>query len=158
MQAGLVLWTDEGNFLSLVYEWGEGPAELHQKNQRMFTACVATEACPIFSWYYALQNQGTVWLRVTKRLKRYELSTSTDGETFTPLHLMRARGVVDDFVSWGDDAVRRVSLFANSGSGAKATPAHASFDLFKVMGLPTEHEPCDSSLHFSRHNSTMGSN
>ncbi len=134
-QAGLVLWNDADNFLTLVYEWGEGPPELGQPNQRMFTACVENEGRPIFSWYYAPQDQEKVWLRVAKKMNRFELSTSKDGATFTPLNPMRARGVVDNLVSSGNGIVRRVGLFAGNGSARDAAPLDASFDSFEVKGL-----------------------
>ncbi len=84
-QAGLILWNDEDNFLSLVYEWGEGPPELRLENQRMFTLGVEARGTPAFAWYYANQNLEKVWLRMTKRSNWFELSASEDGETFVPL-------------------------------------------------------------------------
>ncbi len=139
-QAGLILWNNVDDFLTLVYEWGEGPPELGQKNQGMFTACVETEGRPIFSWYYAPQDQDKVWLRVTRRMNRFELSTSKDGETFIPLDPMRARGVVDNIVRWGNGAIRRVGLFASNGSAQEAKSVDASFDLFEVRALQTKRE------------------
>lgn len=139
-QAGLVLWNDEDNFLSLVYEWGEGPPELRQENQRMFTVCAESEGRPVFAWYYADQDLSRLWLRVTKRGTRFELFTSEAGETFTPLNPMRTRGVVDHVVSWGDGVVRRVGLFAGNGSAPDVTPIDASFDLFEIRTLDSEHE------------------
>jgi regulation of enolase protein 1 (concanavalin A-like superfamily) len=139
-QAGLILWNNVDDFLTLVYEWGEGPPELGQSNQRMFTACVETEGRPVFSWYYAPQDQERVWLRVARRTNRFELSTSKDGETFTPLSPMRARGVANNVLLWGNGAVRRVGLFANDGSAPEAKPVDASFDLFEVRAWETKRE------------------
>jgi regulation of enolase protein 1 (concanavalin A-like superfamily) len=139
-QAGLVLWNDEDNFLSLVYEWGEGPPELEQKNQRLFSACVEREGQPVFAWYYADQDQDKVWLRVTKRRNRFELSASGDGVTFTPLDPMRTRGVADSLATWGKGVVRRVGLFAGNGSARDAEPVDASFDFFEVKTLDTSGE------------------
>jgi regulation of enolase protein 1 (concanavalin A-like superfamily) len=137
-QAGLVLWNDEDNYLSLVYEWGEGPPELGQPNQRLFTAGVERRGRPVFSWYYADQDLERVWLRVTRRMNRFELSTSKDGTNFTPLNPMRTRGVVDNVVSWGHGVVRRVGLVATNGSARNAEPVEASFDYFEVRALPAE--------------------
>jgi regulation of enolase protein 1 (concanavalin A-like superfamily) len=134
-QAGLVLWNDEDNFLSVVYEWGEGPPELGQKNQRLFCACAERGGQPVFACYYGSQDQDKVWLRVTKRRNRFELSTSGDGVTFTPLDPMRARGVAGNLATWGNGVVRRVGLFVSNGSARDAEPVDASFDFFEVKAL-----------------------
>jgi regulation of enolase protein 1 (concanavalin A-like superfamily) len=139
-QAGLILWNDVDNFLTLVYEWGEGPPGLGQENQRMFTACVESNGSPVFSWYYAPQEQEEVWLRIVKTRSQFELFTSKDGATFTPLQPMRARGVVNNLVAWGNGTIRRVGLFAGNGGALEAKSVDVSFDSFEIKLLETKQE------------------
>jgi endoglucanase len=132
-QAGLVLWNDEDNYLSLVYEWGEGPPELRLENQRMFTVAGEVQGTPAFAWYYADQNLEKVWLRVTRRSDWLELSSSKDGETFVPLNPMRPGN--GPIVPCSNGVVRRVGLFAGNGTARDAEPVDASFDFFEVKTL-----------------------
>jgi hypothetical protein len=133
------------NFLSLVYEWGEGAPELRLENQRMFTVAVEVRGVPAFAWYYANQRLEKVWLRVTKRSNRFELSASKDGETFVPLYPMRTgNGPV---VPWGTGTVRCIGLFAGNGGAQNAASAEASFDFFEVKGLQTRPQAQTSSVY-----------
>lgn len=68
----------------------------------------------------------TFWLRIAKRGNSYELSASTDGESF------QSHGLY----TWGERAVKRIGLFANNGVESHNAPEMAAtFDCFEVRTL-----------------------
>lgn len=132
-QAGIVLWSDQNNYLKLVYEWGEGPPELALEHQCMFTAAVETGGEAVHSWYHADQQMDRVWLRVRKRMNQYDLLASADGEMFVPLKpMIPSNPPIYNRISWGNGVVKRIGLFAGNGSSSDAGEIDASFDFLEI--------------------------
>ncbi|NQT83632.1 tetratricopeptide repeat protein [bacterium] len=130
-QAGLIFYNDEDNYVKFTYQWASrlGP---------VFSVAVETQGRLIHTNMVAPRELERVWLRITKRGRRYTFSTSLDGETYLP-----TRYPESDFTRlfqraafWGDGTVKQVGLFAKNGSGTEAPEIDASFDFFEVRSLP----------------------
>jgi serine/threonine protein kinase len=135
-QAGLICYNDEDNWLKLVYAWNSFVGV------RFFNVGTETGAHPINVRFLPNPVGEQVWLRIIKRGNRYTFYTSPDGDTFLPMAPMvwDIAGVYQVNVVWGDGSVRRVGLFANSGSGPTAPEIDASFDFFEVRSLVVKAE------------------
>ncbi|MDH4239457.1 MAG: DUF1349 domain-containing protein [Phycisphaerae bacterium] len=120
-QAGLICWDDEDNYLEWVY----------QKMRRRglnFNAGVEANGPTRYTYIPAEGPFDKLWLRITKRGKSYECSSSVDGKTFT----------VRAVENWGDGSPKQIGLFAINGSLTNPPDVDASFEFFKVVGIPSK--------------------
>jgi len=130
-QAGLICYNDDDNWLKLVYGWN------HTTGRPSFNVGAETGGHLVNVYFRASPVGEQVWLRIIKRGNRYTLYTSPDGDSFIPMSPMvwPLTGVFQGCAVWGDGTVRRLGLFANSGSGPPAPEIDASFDFFEVRSL-----------------------
>jgi regulation of enolase protein 1 (concanavalin A-like superfamily) len=120
-QAGLICWDDEDNYLEWVY----------QKMRRRglnFNAGVEANGPTKYTYIPAEGPFDKLWLRITKRGKSYECSSSVDGKSFT----------VRAVENWGDGSPRQIGLFATNGSLTHPPGVDASFEFFKVVAVPVK--------------------
>lgn len=120
-QAGLICWDDEDNYLEWVY----------QKMRRRglnFNAGVEANGPTQYTYIPAEGPFDKLWLRITKRGKSYECSSSVDGKSFT----------VRAVENWGDGSPRQIGLFAINGSLTNPPGVDASFEFFKVVAVPAK--------------------
>jgi len=130
-QAGLICYDDDDNYLKFVYEWNTGPGG------REFNVGIETEGSFSHTFFGPRYEWEQVWLRVTKRGNRYTVSTSLDGETFSPMKYLidDPAGLFQRDVLWGDGSVRQVGLFAHNSQVTAAPELDASFDFFEVRAI-----------------------
>jgi len=117
-QAGLIFWNDEDNYFKWDYE-------ADAEGRLLLAAARETEGRFLASSYEGNTGGGKVWLSITKRDNRYEVSISLNGRFFRS----------HDIFPWGDGAVKQVGLFAKNGAGSQAPEIDASFDFFEVRAL-----------------------
>ncbi len=115
-QAGLLCFDDEDNYIKCVYETG------NSTGGRQLELCAEIKGATKNSVLPFKSEVGRIWLRVTKRGKRYIASFSVDGTTF------RKFGELP----WGDGSPRRLGLIAKNGANSNAPELDASFDFFEV--------------------------
>jgi hypothetical protein len=127
-QAGLICWDDEDNYLEWVY----------QKMRRRglnFNAGVEADGPTRYTYIQADGPFDKLWLRITKRGKSYECSSSIDGKSFT----------VRAVENWGDGSPKQIGLFAINGSLTNPPGVDASFEFFKVVAVPDKKTETESS-------------
>jgi hypothetical protein len=134
-QAGLVLYNDQANFVSFVYEWGSGVVTGLGNGLRQLTALAMTKGNRTFTSFHIDQDVERIWLRITKRADRYTFSTSLDGKAFirqdTPF--VDPYHAFDGGLRWGDGTVKQVGLFASNSCWENDPPEiETSFDFFEV--------------------------
>ncbi|NIP24304.1 MAG: DUF1349 domain-containing protein [Phycisphaerae bacterium] len=120
-QAGFICWDDEDNYLEWVY----------QKMRRRglnFNAGVEASGPTKYTYIPAEGPYDKIWLRITKRGKSYECSSSLDGKSFT----------VHTLENWGDGSPKQIGLFAINGSLTHPRCVDASFEFFEVAAVGTK--------------------
>ncbi len=143
-QAGLILYTDDDNYVKWTYEFNDDYVKDYVTNadqasagsgaapgggapegsgRPFFIAVVETKGEPSHAIAAeAGPNLPSVWLRVQKRGNLYDCSTSTDGGHFVK------RGTVD----WGKGGPKRVGLIAQNGGEAGVPEIDAQFEFFEM--------------------------
>ena len=121
-QAGLIVYTDDDNYLKWGYEadWSKG------EGQRFIavaeTVCKAEHVTPSSS-ESGLQKY---WLRLTRRGDTYALDWSADGDKW----------VTGPEAKWGDGHPKRVGLIAKNGGNKEAAERDAAFEFFDLRPAP----------------------
>ncbi|WP_020469965.1 DUF1349 domain-containing protein [Zavarzinella formosa] len=117
-QAGLIVYTDDDNYLKWNYEfdWAKGSGQ-------RFIAVVETAGEPTHIIPQA-NDSGLkkYWLRLTKRGNKYAFDWSPDGDKWTP----------GGESTWGDGHPKRVGLIAKNGGNKEAPERDAAFEFFDL--------------------------
>ena len=116
-QAALICYDDDDNYLKWSYEynWQTG-------RDQYFCLVRETEAKPDHFPCPGVSGLQKVWLRLTKRGKKYEYATSTDGRTYT------VRGEEE----WGDGAPKMLGILAKNGGPMGVPDIDAQFGFFEL--------------------------
>ena len=134
-QAGLVLWNDKDNYFKFVYEYGEGPPP-NNAEKLLFTAGREISGSPNYAWFEAEQKPQTMWLRIIKKGKLYELYNSTDGKTFNPIKvILPARMTKDNTVPVLSVPIKSIGIFTSNYASDNAPEIDANFDYFEFKLL-----------------------
>jgi regulation of enolase protein 1 (concanavalin A-like superfamily) len=122
-QAGLLCYDDDDNYAKFSYEfdWSKG------EGQR-FMLVLETAAKPEHFSVETEPGLKQVWLRLTKRGKNYEYSTSTDGKQFT----------IHGTKEWGDGAPKKLGILAKNGGPDGVPEVDACFDFFELRSTGGE--------------------
>ncbi|NLS96531.1 MAG: DUF1349 domain-containing protein [Planctomycetaceae bacterium] len=119
-QAGLLIYRDDDNYLKFVCEMsGTSGTTLNAILEQSGESVVTNLTIPF--------EHERLWLRVVKRGKIYECSSSNDGKNFTS---------TADF-TW-DDTPRLVGILAKNGGRPDAREIDARFDSFEFRVLTVE--------------------
>lgn len=116
-QAGLVCWADEDNFLKWTYECYRG--------RNAFTVVRETANESREMQDQLEQGLETIWLRITKRGKRFTFSKSLDGEAFDDVRA----------IEWTGPELERIGLVAQNGPNPDAPEVDVLFDFIEVVGI-----------------------
>ncbi len=122
-QAGLLCYDDDDNYAKFTceYDWDK-------EQGRRFILVLETAARPQHFPAAEAPDSKSVWLRLTKRGKRYEYATSTDGKSFT------AHGTQE----WGDGAPKMLGLVAKNGGLGGVPEIDACFEFFELRSPVAE--------------------
>jgi len=101
-QAGLIAWNDDRNYLNCNYQWSD-------KGRRVFTFSPRDSGKPHARVLRSLQEEGEVWLRISRRGDRYEFLASQDGKSY--------RSVASG--QWGVGVPKYLGLLARNGPAAQ---------------------------------------
>ena len=119
-QAGLLIYKDDDNYLKFVCELsGTSGTTLNAILEQGGVSAVTNLRIPF--------EHERLWLRVIKRDKIYECSSSNDGKNFTSSA---------DF-TW-DDSPRQIGILAKNGGRQDAREVDARFDSFEFRALTPE--------------------
>ena len=117
-QAGLIIYNNDDNYLKFgnEYNWPNNGGQA-------FCILAKTDAKSDFH-YLDNEHSGLkrYWVRLTKRGKRYEYATSTDGKTFS----------VHGEVEWGDGSPKQIGILAKHGGDKDASELDAAFEFFEL--------------------------
>jgi regulation of enolase protein 1 (concanavalin A-like superfamily) len=117
-QAGLICWDDEDNYLEWVYQ-------LMKRRGLNFNAGVEANGPTRYTYIPAEGPYDKLWLRITKRGKSYECSSSLNGKSFT----------VRAVENWGDGSPKQIGLFAINGSLTHPPCVDVTFEFFEVAAV-----------------------
>jgi beta-xylosidase len=120
-QAGLIVYTDDDNYLKWTYEfnWRLGMGQT-------FHLVAETEGKTEHDQPEKSESGlKKFWLRLTKKGSRYEYAWSGDGKQWT------AAGEK----SWGDGQPKRVGLIAKNGGNKDAAELDAAFEFFELRAV-----------------------
>jgi regulation of enolase protein 1 (concanavalin A-like superfamily) len=117
-QAGLIVYTDDDNYLKWTYEynWRAGQGQT-------FHLVAETEGTPVHDQPEKSESGlKKYWLRLTKTGKQYTYWWSADGGQWTKAGEK----------TWGDGQPKRVGLIAKNGGNKDAKELDVEFEFFEL--------------------------
>lgn len=128
-QAGLMVYSDDDNYLKFVYQTSGGSPYLKGIAEIEGKAMHTDLAVPV--------PTDRLWLRLIRRGNLYECSSSSDGKSFT--------AYAD--VSWSGSP-KQTGILAKNGYSPNAAEIDAAFDCFELRAATTEEK--DDPAHSER--------